>query len=68
MIISEKAKKAFYTDMIEKKNFLLVCEFSDLYKGLTVTQEYFYCMERPTGFLKAQINMTQCTMPREKII
>lgn len=46
----------------------MICEASNLYRGVTVTQEYFYFMEQPAGFLKAQINMTQCSMPREKLI
>lgn len=32
----------------------MICEASNLYIGVTVTQEYFYFMEQPAGFLKAQ--------------
>lgn len=46
----------------------MICEASSLYRGLTVTQEYFYFMEQPAGLLKAQINMTQCSLPNKKII
>lgn len=46
----------------------MICEASNLYRGVTVTQEYFYFMEQPAGFLEAQIKMTQCSMPREKLI
>lgn len=65
---SRKNKDNFYQDMIELKNFLMICEANNLYTGVTITQEYFYYMEQPAGFLKAQINMTHCSMPHEKII
>lgn len=68
VIISEKARTGFYQNMIELQNFLMECAFSHLYKGVTITQEYFYYMDEPTRFLKAQINMTQCLMPNDKIL
>lgn len=68
VIIAEKAKTAFYRDMIELQNFLMVCAITNLYRGVTITQEYFYYMEQPARFLKAHINMTQCSMLEEKIV
>lgn len=68
VIIAEKAKTAFYRDMIELQNFLMVCAITNLYRGVTITQEYFYYMEQLARFLKAQINITQCSMLEEKII
>lgn len=38
------------------------------YRGLSIIQEYFFYQEQPAGFLKAQINMPNCTLEREKII
>lgn len=67
-VISKKARTGFYQDMIELQNFLLTYAYEHLYKGLAITQEYFYCMDEPAGFLKAQINMTQCSMDRGKIL
>lgn len=68
VIISEKAKRGFYHNMIELQNFLMKYAFSRLHKGLMVTQEYFFYMDEPAGFLKAQINMTQCSLPNDKIL
>lgn len=65
VIIAEKAKTVFYQKIIQLQNFLISCHINHWYKGVTITQEYFYYKEQPTGFLKAQINMAHCTMPRE---
>lgn len=68
MIIANKAKHAIYHDFIELQNFLKIFEHHSLYRGVTITQEYFWYMEQSAGFLKAQITMTHNTMPRDKII
>lgn len=68
LIIDEKARKGFYEGMIELQNFLMICEHNDLYRGVVVTQEYFHYQEQSAGFLKAELNMTQCTMPNDMII
>lgn len=68
LIIAEKARKGFYEGMIELQNFLMICDFQELHKGLVVTQEYFFYQGQAAGFLKAQINMTQCTLPSDMII
>lgn len=54
--------------MIELQNFLMLCDLNDSYRGVTITQEYFFFKNRHAGFLKVQINMTQCSMPRHELI
>lgn len=50
VIIAEKARKAFYQDLIELQNFLMICHTNGSYRGLTVTQEYFFLLTNPLVF------------------
>lgn len=68
MIIAQKARQGFYEDMIELQNFLMITHHEGVFRGVLITQEYFWYQGQPGGFLKAQINMTHCTMPRERVI
>lgn len=68
MIIVKKAKRGFYEDMIELQNFLMMSYHMGSYRGVSITQEYLWYQGQLGGFLKAQINMTHCTMPRDKVI
>lgn len=42
MIIAEKVKQGFYEDMIELQNFLMMSFHMGSYRGVSITQEYFW--------------------------
>lgn len=54
--------------MIELQNFLMISHHEGIFKGVAITQEYFWYQGQPRGFLKAQINTMHCTMPKERVI
>lgn len=54
--------------MIKLQNYLLSCHINNWYNGVALTQEFFSYMDSPAGFLKAQLDMAHCSMPRDKII
>lgn len=65
------AKKTFYKKIIQLQNFLLsrhLGALSHIFKGLKIIKKTFYYQEKPTGFLKARINIAHCTLIREQVI
>lgn len=50
IIISEKAKKSFYQNIITLQNFLLDCFLQPKYMGLTIIQKYFWIMKAQQDF------------------
>lgn len=66
-IIAEKAREGFYQDMIGLQNELMTYHVGG-YRGVSITQEYFWYQGQPVGLLKAQINKTHCTLPRALVI